>query len=107
MLGLCRALISDVLDLSKIEAGNMEVETVPFDIREEVENILCLFEDNVQQKKVEISALIHDCVPPWLYGDPGRFRQVLINLIGNAMKVCLLFCTPKTAYCDNQVSAAC
>ncbi|XP_024359529.1 probable histidine kinase 6 [Physcomitrium patens] len=80
------ALISDVLDLSKIEAGRMEIETVPFDIREELDNILSLFEDKVYQKKLEISALVHDTVPQWLYGDPGRLRQVLINLVGNAIK---------------------
>jgi histidine kinase 2/3/4 (cytokinin receptor) len=85
---LSRALISDVLDLSKIEAGKMEIETVPFDMREEVDSILSLFEEKVQQKRLEVSALVHDSVPPWLYGDPGRFRQVLINLIGNAIKVC-------------------
>ncbi|XP_024403116.1 probable histidine kinase 6 isoform X1 [Physcomitrium patens] len=80
------ALISDVLDLSKIEAGRMEIETVPFDIREELDNILSLFEEKVHQKKLEISALVHDSVPRWLYGDPGRLRQVLINLVGNAIK---------------------
>lgn len=76
-----------MLDLSKIEAGRMEIETVPFDIREELYNILSLFEDKVYQKKLEISALVHDTVPQWLYGDPGRLRQVLINLVGNAIKV--------------------
>ncbi|KAG0564412.1 hypothetical protein M758_8G104800 [Ceratodon purpureus] len=80
------ALISDVLDLSKIEAGRMEIETVPFDMREELDNILSLFEEKVHQKKLEISALVHDSVPQWMYGDPGRLRQVLINLVGNAIK---------------------
>lgn len=65
----------------------MEIETVPFDMREEVDNILSLFEEKVHQKKLEISALVHDAVPQWLYGDPGRLRQVLINLVGNAIKV--------------------
>jgi len=72
------ALISDVLDLSKIEAGRMEIETVPFDMLEEVDNILSLFEEKVHLKQLEISALVHDSVPQWLYGDPGRLRQVLI-----------------------------
>lgn len=85
---LHRALISDVLDLSKIEAGRMEIETIPFDIREEVDSILSLFEEKVHQKRLEVSALVHDCVPAWIYGDPGRFRQILINLVGNAIKVC-------------------
>jgi hypothetical protein len=85
---LHRSLISDVLDLSKIEAGRMEIESIPFDIREEVDSILSLFEEKVHQKRLEVSALVHDCVPAWIYGDPGRFRQVLINLVGNAIKVC-------------------
>lgn len=84
---LHRSLISDVLDLSKIEAGRMEIETIPFDIREEVDSILSLFEEKVHQKRLEVSALVHDCVPAWIYGDPGRFRQILINLVGNAIKV--------------------
>ncbi len=70
------ALISDMLDLSKIEAGKMEEESILFDIREEVDNILSLFEEKFQQKNLEGAALIHDSVPPWLYGDPGRLRQV-------------------------------
>ena len=90
-MGLChfihRALISDVLDLSKIEAGRMEIETVPFDLREELDNILSFFEEKVHQNKLEISSLVHDSVPQWMYGDPGRLRQVLINLVGNAIKV--------------------
>ncbi|CAM6097552.1 unnamed protein product [Calypogeia fissa] len=79
-------LINEVLDLSKIEAGRMELESVPFDLRMELDDVLCLFEDKVHQKQIEVCALVHDTVPGTLYGDPGRLRQVLINLVGNAMK---------------------
>ncbi|BBN00910.1 arabidopsis histidine kinase 2/3/4 (cytokinin receptor) [Marchantia polymorpha subsp. ruderalis] len=80
------SLINEVLDLSKIEAGKMELESVPFDLRVELDDLLCLFEDKVNEKKLEVSALVHDSVPRCVYGDPGRLRQVLINLVGNSMK---------------------
>ncbi|KAL3683272.1 hypothetical protein R1sor_001294 [Riccia sorocarpa] len=80
------SLINEVLDLSKIEAGKMELESVPFDIRVELDDVLCLFEDKVHSKQLEVLALVHDAVPKTLVGDPGRLRQVLINLVGNAMK---------------------
>jgi histidine kinase 2/3/4 (cytokinin receptor) len=79
-----------MLDLSKIEAGTMEVESVPFDIREELDNILSLFEEKFQQKNLEVAALIHDRVPPWLYGDPGRLHQVSEAVFCVPM-VCLLY----------------
>lgn len=68
----------------------MEVESVPFDIREELDNILSLFEEKFQQKNLEVAALIHDSVPPWLYGDPGRLRQVSEAVFCVPM-VCLLY----------------
>ncbi|KAG0567924.1 hypothetical protein KC19_7G172500 [Ceratodon purpureus] len=80
------ALINDVLDLSKIEAGRMELESVAFNIRREVDNVFHLFDETVQQKKIEMSMLVHDTVPTCIVGDPGRFRQVLGNLIGNSLK---------------------
>ncbi|KAG0604865.1 hypothetical protein M758_9G014700 [Ceratodon purpureus] len=80
------ALINDVLDLSKIEAGKMEIESVKFDIRNEVDEIFSLFDEKVSNKQLEMMALIHDAVPPCLMGDPTRIRQVLVNLVSNAMK---------------------
>ena len=74
----CRALINDVLDLSKIEAGKMELESVPFNIRKEVDSVFTLFDEKLQQKKLEVFMLVHEAVPICVVGDPGRFRQVWI-----------------------------
>lgn len=79
-------LINEVLDLSKIEAGKMELESVPFDVRSELDDVLCLFEDVVHQKDLEVCALVHDAVPELVVGDSGRLRQILINLVSNAIK---------------------
>lgn len=71
-----RSLINEVLDLSKIEAGKMELESVAFDLRVELDDVLCLFEDKVHNKQLEVLALVHDAVPKIVFGDNGRFRQV-------------------------------
>lgn len=74
------ALINDVLDLSKIEAGRMELETVPFNLRKEVDSVFSLFDEKLEQsKKLEVFMLVHEAVPTCVIGDPGRFRQVLDN----------------------------
>ncbi|GAQ81949.1 histidine kinase [Klebsormidium nitens] len=79
-------IVSDVLDLSRIEAGKMDLEEVIFDIRAELDDILGLFEDKARQRQLELGGLVLDEVPPRLVGDLGRIRQVLINLVGNAVK---------------------
>lgn len=73
---MCRALINDVLDLSKIEAGKMEIESVQFNIRDEIDEILLLFVEKESHMHLEMAALIHDAVPSCLLGDPTRIRQV-------------------------------
>eukprot|EP00850_Spirogloea_muscicola_P013714 SM000094S24731 [mRNA] locus=s94:559941:566319:- [translate_table: standard] len=83
---LC-ALINDVLDLSKIEAGKMDLEEIKFDLRAEVDDILSMFVERIREKPaVEVAAYVHDQVPAAVIGDPLRFRQVLINLLGNSCK---------------------
>ncbi|MBW2108202.1 MAG: response regulator [Deltaproteobacteria bacterium] len=80
------ALINDILDFSKIEAGQMDLETVKFDPEVTVFDVCELVRFKVDQKGVEILVRISDDVPPFVSGDPARFRQVLLNLLGNAAK---------------------
>ncbi|OEU46182.1 MAG: hypothetical protein BBJ60_01015 [Desulfobacterales bacterium S7086C20] len=79
-------LINDILDFSKIKAGHLELETVDFDPEVTAYDVCELIRPKVQEKPVEIMCRIGDEVPAYVSGDPGRFRQVLINLMGNAVK---------------------
>ena len=79
-------LINDILDFSKIEAGKMELENVVFSPRHCVEEMGDLLAFHAQEKGIELVLCVHPGVPEFLKGDPGRLRQILINLIGNAIK---------------------
>jgi signal transduction histidine kinase/CheY-like chemotaxis protein/ligand-binding sensor domain-containing protein len=79
-------IINDILDFSKIEAGKIELERMTFDPRAIVEDVLELVADTSQRKKVELACWVEDNVPEAVLGDAGRFRQVLTNLVGNAVK---------------------
>jgi signal transduction histidine kinase/CheY-like chemotaxis protein len=79
-------IINDVLDFSKLEAGRVELETIDFELRTTVEEALDLFAEPAQRKGLELGCLLHAEVPTALRGDPGRLRQILVNLIGNAIK---------------------
>ncbi len=80
------ALLNSILDLSKVEAGRMELESVDFNLREILEETTKLFAPQAQGKGLEIAALIDDSVPEFANGDPTRLRQVITNLLGNAIK---------------------
>ena len=79
-------LINDVLECSKIEAGKLELECIDFNLRTTVEEVLAQFAERAETKGLELTGLVHATVPTALQGDPGRLRQVLTNLVGNALK---------------------
>ena len=79
-------LINSILDFSKIEAGKMELERVRFDPREAIANSLKAFAPRAQEKHLELLCRVRPDVPQILIGDPARLLQVVINLVGNALK---------------------
>jgi PAS domain S-box-containing protein len=79
-------LINDILDLSKIEAGKFQIESVPLDLRETAEDAVKIMAVKAHEKQLELICHIDPQVPNFLMGDPVRLRQVLLNLVGNAIK---------------------
>ena len=80
------AILNDILDFSKIETGHIELEAQPFSLTSCVEEALELFASRAAEKGVELVGMIDPSVPDMLVGDVTRLRQVLVNLIGNAVK---------------------
>jgi signal transduction histidine kinase/DNA-binding response OmpR family regulator/HPt (histidine-containing phosphotransfer) domain-containing protein len=79
-------IISEILDISKIEAGKMEIEQSAFDLRDLVEEVTEIFADPADAKGLELTCSIPENLPTAVIGDAGRLRQILMNLIGNAVK---------------------
>jgi|GEM_PF-6170629 len=79
-------VIDDVLDFSKIEAGQIALESIPFSPADLVDRTVALMELRAEEKGLALSFEIDGGVPPWLAGDPVRIKQILLNLVGNAVK---------------------
>jgi len=79
-------LLNDILDISKVEAGRIELENIVFDLYEEFEKTCETLSLRAHEKELEFVCRIHAETPRWVMGDPSRLKQVIINLIGNAIK---------------------
>ncbi|MCC6803809.1 MAG: PAS domain S-box protein [Anaerolineae bacterium] len=79
-------LIGDILDFSKIEAGKVALENIPLDVRGLITEVHSLFSLQASKKQIQLTATADDGVPARVLGDPTRIRQVLMNLVGNAIK---------------------
>ena len=79
-------VINDILDFSKIESGKVELEVHPFDMRQAVEQVLDLVGQSARDKKIDLLYLLEPDVPLWIAADATRLRQILVNLLGNAIK---------------------
>ena len=80
------SVVNDILDFSKIEAHKLELEAIGFGLRDTVGDALRIVAPRAHEKALELACRIHPDVPDTLVGDPGRLRQVLLNLVGNAIK---------------------
>ena len=80
------AMINEILDFSKIEAGHLTLETSPTALKPLVEGVMALFEPRAQAKGLQLSLHVDPLVPAWVMIDAGRLRQILLNLIANAIK---------------------
>jgi PAS domain S-box-containing protein len=80
------SLINDILDLSKLESGHLEINVAPCDLRDCISNSIGIFQLTAQQKQLKLLSNIHPSVPKLIHSDAQRINQILINLLGNAIK---------------------
>ncbi|HQR72461.1 MAG TPA: response regulator [Burkholderiaceae bacterium] len=99
-------IINDILDFSKIEAGKLELEAVDFNLRTLVEDVFELLAPRAHQKRLELASSIEPSVPTIVRGDPMRLRQVLTNLVGNAIKFTEAGEVVVSVSCETQSPAA-
>ena len=79
-------ILNDILDYSKLEAGRLDIETVDFNLRHTVEAVVALLNPKAAEKGIVLDAHLAPDLPRWFKGDPTRLRQVMLNLVGNAIK---------------------
>jgi signal transduction histidine kinase len=79
-------IVGDILDFSKIKAGKLNIEKIAFSVTDVLNNATAIFEHRMKKKRLELFTGIDPNIPQWLIGDPHRLNQVLINLLGNAIK---------------------
>ncbi len=84
--GALLTIINDILDFSKLEANRLELEDIAFDPANLIESVLDLLAPKANLKDLSLGSYVPPALPPLLRGDPGRLRQILINLVGNAVK---------------------
>src|ERR1700683_4718831 len=80
------SVINDILDFSKIEAGKMDLEEIRYDLRECLESNVKTLALQAEENNLELLCEINPAIPDTLLGDPGRLRQIVTNLVGNAIK---------------------
>jgi len=79
-------LLNDILDFSKIEAGKLELESINFHLRDTVTNTVRTLSARAAEKGIELACRVDPGIPDFMQGDPGRLRQIIVNLVGNAIK---------------------
>ena len=79
-------VINDILDFSKIESGKFSLQAQTFDVREEIAQTMKMFVAGARPRGLQLTCVVDEQVPPMAGGDAGRLRQVLVNLVGNALK---------------------